>query len=188
MENASPDTYLTGQPLKADTFAEQRRPSFESKILVFTSLSNLANREVLPATVNKENASDDIKGADFICSPPVGGQLRTEPVARLTPRQAWEGTVVECRADSFLARVTDQTNSANPDELVTFDLDEISEDDRQMVKAGSSFYWTIGTEKSPAGQIKNIDMVIFRRLPRWKNSALRRAEQDAKEAMRLLFS
>jgi hypothetical protein len=131
--NASPDTYLTGQPLKANTFAVQQQPRLGASVLVFTPLLAFANKESSETMANQENPPGDIKGADFIFPPGGAAGMSAEPVARLTPRQAWEGTVIERRGSSFLARVTDHTNPFNPDELVTFDLDEISEEDRQML-------------------------------------------------------
>jgi hypothetical protein len=187
MENALPDTYLIGQPLKANTFGEQQQPDVGASLLVFTPLLSMANEESSRTMAEQEESSKRLKAYDFVYPPPTGGVVGSEPVARLNPRQAWEGTVIECLGSSFLARVTDRTNPSNPDELVTFDLDEISEEDRKMVEKGSSFYWTIGTERSPAGQIKNVDMVNFRRLPGWKASSFREADREAQDAIRLLL-
>jgi hypothetical protein len=72
--------------------------------------------------------------------------------------------------------------------LVTFELEEVSPEDKKLVQPGASFYWTIGVEQSPAGQIQNIDRVIFRRLPGWSTSSVREAEREAREIAELFFS
>jgi hypothetical protein len=72
--------------------------------------------------------------------------------------------------------------------LVTFELDEVSPEDKKLVQPGASFYWTIGVERSPAGQIQNIDRVMFRRLPGWRASSVRDAEREAGSIAELLFS
>jgi hypothetical protein len=102
-------------------------------------------------------------------------------------RQVWEGTVVKRLEDSFVARVIDQTKPTNPEEQVTFSFDEVSADDLGLVTEGASFYWRIGTERSPAGQVKNVSLINFRRLPQWSNASMDRAERNAKELASILF-
>jgi hypothetical protein len=105
---------------------------------------------------------------------------------RLRTKQFWEGTVIECDEKGFLARVTDRTNPANPDEMVSFSIEEISEGDMKLVAPGARFYWTIGTERSPAGQVSNVAFVNFRRAPRWNKVSFRKASDRAAK-VRSLF-
>ena len=74
-----------------------------------------------------------------------------------------------------------------PTNWLPLSFEEVSPEDRKFVRPGASFYWTIGVEKSPAGQITNIDRIYFRRLPGWSASAVREAEQEATEIAALLF-
>jgi hypothetical protein len=112
-------------------------------------------------------------------------RLELSPTYRLKPKQIWEGTVISCEPHRFTARLVDRTNSSNPDEIAYFDSDEISGDDRSLVQPGASFYWTVGTERTPAGQVKNVAMVTFRRLPRWNKSSFRKAKERAKAVLAL---
>lgn len=95
--------------------------------------------------------------------------------------QLWEGTVTEANCDGFVATLKDKTNSDNPDEQVVFGLDEISEDDRQFVCAGSTFYWVIGAERTRGGQLRNVSVVQFRRVPAWTRGALAQAGERARK-------
>jgi hypothetical protein len=191
MENGSPDTYLLGQQAKGSTFNGLQGNS-KSAMALGTTLPRLealhfANQERVQTTADqgKSDKAPDFVG--FILPAPFATAVSTSSITILHPRQSWEGTVIESGNGSFVARVSDRTNPSYPDEIVTFDLDEISQEDRELVVAGSSFYWTIGTERSPAGQVKNIDMVNFRRLPQWKEGSIREAEQEAMNVLRLLL-
>jgi hypothetical protein len=118
---------------------------------------------------------------------PTGAILR-QPMAirlgkrvpRLETRQLWEGTVIRVLNDTFVAILKDKTESKNPDEQVTFEFSEISREDRPLVKPGSSFYWTIGSKRT-AGQLENVSIVQFRRLPVWTRNALVNAETRARK-------
>jgi hypothetical protein len=91
---------------------------------------------------------------------------------KLRTRQLWEGTVIQLRDTGFVAVLTDKTNPSNPDEQAVFDYDEISSEDRRLIELGASFYWTIGNEITVGGQLKNVSMVQFRRLPLWTQRKL----------------
>jgi hypothetical protein len=101
---------------------------------------------------------------------------------RLKTRQLWEGTVTELSNTGFAAVLTDKTNPRNPDEQVIFDFDntEISPEDQKLISPGSSFYWIIGNERTLAGQVKNVSMVQFRRIPAWTERRLATAADRAR--------
>ena len=99
------------------------------------------------------------------------------PVAKgkdptLQIRQLWEGTVTEVHEDEFVAMLSDKSNPQNPNEQATFQYIEVSDDDRSLVKPGSVFYWAIGTQRTPAGQVKNVSGIDFQRAPAWTRGAL----------------
>ncbi len=96
--------------------------------------------------------------------------------------------MTEARNDGFVATLTDKTNPSNPDEQVVFDIGEVSEEDRGFTTVGSSFYWTIGSERMPSGQLKNVSMLQFRRLPAWTRSSVARAEARARNIGQLFRS
>jgi hypothetical protein len=64
--------------------------------------------------------------------------------------------VVGVEKNEFVAVVNDKTEPSNPEEEVSFDLADVSEQDRSLVQIGASFYWLIGRERTPAGTIRNI--------------------------------
>src|SRR5258708_4894257 len=88
---------------------------------------------------------------------------------RLKTRQLWEGTVTQILDNGFVAVLSDKTNSISPEEQATFQFEstEISPEDRRLISPGASFYWIIGSERTRAGQIKNVSMLQFRLLPLW---------------------
>jgi hypothetical protein len=96
-------------------------------------------------------------------------------------RQLWECTVTELRREGFVATLSDKTKRDSPEEQALFEFEniEISEDDHRLVSPGSVFYWTIGTERTPAGQVKNVSSVEFRRSPAWTRSAIVSASAQA---------
>jgi hypothetical protein len=121
--------------------------------------------------------------------PPLATAIRLQPpletklwrrVSTLQTRQLWEGTVSELRNDAFTAVLTDKTNPQNPDEQAVFHYSELSPEDRRLAEPGSSFYWIIGSERTVGGQLKNVSIVQFRRVPAWTRSALARASDRAK--------
>ena len=77
--------------------------------------------------------------------------------------QVWEGTVIEILDDVFVASLSDKTKPSNPDERVEFAYSELKEDDKRLVSPGSVFYWTVGREITPAGQLwsrSNVELAI----------------------------
>jgi hypothetical protein len=95
-----------------------------------------------------------------------------------TSLQAWEGIVMEVMADAFLARLIDVTDTGTDEEAI-FPIDEISEDDKPLVKPGAIFYWDIGYHTSYSGQRTRIPLIRFRRLPAWTQREIDAAKQEA---------
>lgn len=104
-------------------------------------------------------------------------QLPKEPGRTLQIKQLWEGTVTELRGKTFLALLKDKSQPDNPAEQVEFESVELRDDDWALVAPGSIFYWMIGTERTPSGQVRNISNVEFSRLPLWTRSSLKSAAQ-----------
>jgi hypothetical protein len=98
--------------------------------------------------------------------------------------QEWEGHVVSKTAEAFTARLLDITAGANKEsEEVDLPLSDISPVERETLKEGAIFRWTIGYEISKRGQRKRTSQIVFRQLPRWThdelNSALKKGEDRA---------
>jgi hypothetical protein len=171
------------QPNSAFVYGNRITSQSNQPNSVFAYGNSITVQPNQPDSVFVSSNSITSSAVDSMFRLPVRFQRTGEPTLRL--RQLWEGTVISCDAGSFTARVVDRTNPLNPDEAVTFELNEISADDLQLVQPGAAFYWTLGTERSPAGQIRNVNFVNFRRLPNWKESSFREAEKRSERILSL---
>jgi len=117
--------------------------------------------------------------------------LKTLPVCKPADRKApsfrtmtrWVGEVFEVHEDSFLARVYEEKDndaSGFDEDYVDFNFAEVSDTDRMFIKGGAIFDWHTGQRFKPHGQMENTSIVIFRRMPVWKNY-LEKAEEKAKK-------
>jgi hypothetical protein len=97
----------------------------------------------------------------------------------------WEGHVIECSSDEFLAAIKDLTNKEYPDEEVVFNLEEVAESDRSLIKPGAVFYLLIGY-KDQHGTRERSSMIQFRRLPAWTKQELTKIKKEAKDIADLL--
>ena len=95
--------------------------------------------------------------------------------------QQWEGTVTDIAVDEFTAELRDLTEPANYREEATFDLDEVSPGDQQLIALGAVFRWSIGYRTSSAGQRERVSQLRFVRIPGWRRSAIAEVRQRAAE-------
>lgn len=118
-------------------------------------------------------------------------RIKTPPVPKPIIRKApffktitkWVGEVIEVHEYSFLARVYEEKNNDATgfyDDYVDFDFVEVSDTDRRFIKDGAIFDWHIGQRFKPHGQMENTSIIVFRRLPVWRNY-LETAKEKAKE-------
>lgn len=178
------DTFSNGQALRNVSDSASAIAKTDSVLPILPTAELGAAQRLEPAlnTITAEQTLPETKRFEELIGP--APQIENpKRVWRLRPRQMWEGTVVEIANGGFVARITDMTNPENPDEQATFELSEVSPEDRDLIRPGSSFYWTVGTERSPAGQVRNVTMVQFRRLPRYTNSSVQRATKRANEIL-----
>jgi len=110
---------------------------------------------------------------------PLVPRFSSKP-SRFRALQKWEGHVREIKADMFVAELVDLDKVA-PMEEAEIPLQEVSEEDRELLKIGAIFYWTIGYSESPAGTRRRAGEIRFRRLPAWTKREISEAERDAKE-------
>jgi hypothetical protein len=92
-------------------------------------------------------------------------------------KQLWEGTVTELLGGTFMAVLNDKSRPDSPAEQVEFESVELREDDWPLVEPGAVFYWMIGTERTPSGQVRNVSNIEFSRLPVWTRSSLKAASE-----------
>ena len=127
----------------------------------------------LPQQVSVQGKS----AADYL--PPRLQRGTSWATASLRPRQSWTGTVTGTEGNIFRAVLVDETDRSKSDEEGEFSLEEVSPEEQGLVAPGAIFYWTVGTEKTIAGQVKNVSMLQFKRVPQWTRQSLRRAEVQA---------
>ena len=99
--------------------------------------------------------------------------------------QRWEGTVTQVIGDEFLARLRDLTDTEHASEQATFSLDEVDDDDRQLLRVGAVFYWSIGYHHQANGSRRLSNELRFRRLPQWTAADL--SKLDAPSELDTLF-
>lgn len=105
----------------------------------------------------------------------------TEPQSRFEVLQKWEGFVANIEGDEITAVISDLFNANAPTEEICFDIDEVSDADRELVTQGAVFYWYIGYRYDPWGQKTRSSLFKFRRLPAWQKKQLDKADKDAHE-------
>lgn len=103
--------------------------------------------------------------------------------------QQWEGIVEYVGDENFTARLRDLTNKEHyPGEMAELPRDDISDDDRELLREGAVFYLTVGRLIHFSGRQERFGHIVFRRLPGWTSSTLDRAEKRAQRLSRFLNS
>ncbi len=104
---------------------------------------------------------------------------KREPSFKTVSR--WECEVVEFTdEENFIAKVispdSEKKSGKDIEDYIEFSLSEVNPEDRKLLQEGALFYWHVGYEYTPKGQVKNTSLLILRRMPVWKN-----VEQKAKK-------
>jgi hypothetical protein len=108
------------------------------------------------------------------------------PLKPLQLLQEWEGTVTEVKDESFVCDLVDITAGHSiPEEIAELPIDEISEDDRDLLRPGALFRWTIGYYEA-GGVRRKTSQVQFRRLPMWRPQDLKKSEEWADKMAKFL--
>lgn len=101
--------------------------------------------------------------------------------------QDWEGAVESIGSETFTARLRDSTNKETyASEIAELPIADVSEDDQELLRPGAIFYLTVGRVTRPSGRQDRVGRLVFRRLPAWTQSTLRRAQQRAERLSRFL--
>lgn len=101
--------------------------------------------------------------------------------------QQWEGVVSEVGDKDFTAELRDLTNVDNAPQVAEFPYSEISKSDRSLIAPGAVFYWSIGYDTTPGGQITRVSEIRLRRSPEWTERKLEAVRAEAKEWYRKLI-
>lgn len=95
----------------------------------------------------------------------------------------WEGLVVEVKNDTFSARLKNvKGTGVEFEEIAEFDLADVSQGDRDLLKPGGIFRWVVGLE-ARSGTRQKYSRIVFRRLPAWTQRSLQHADQNLKNVI-----
>lgn len=97
--------------------------------------------------------------------------------------QKWKGYVTEINKDSFEARLIDQTNSGT-DEIAEFSIFDIPESERNSLKIGKTFYWSIG-RKEYLGQIEKTSRIHFQKVIKWDIDLVNKVKTKVDEYLKI---
>jgi hypothetical protein len=103
------------------------------------------------------------------------------PIRRFEILQQWEGIVTELSHETFWADLIDLTNAKTAHETIEIPYVEIPLSDRELLLPGCVFYWSIGYETSPGGQIRRVSEIRTKRNPVWTEATLQKTRTAAKE-------
>lgn len=79
----------------------------------------------------------------------------------MSKSQNWVGHVIEINNDEFTAKLEDKNNPTTY-ELAEFSVEDVSHGDREMLKLGALFYWSVGYANQD-GQVLKQSLLRFKR-------------------------
>jgi len=92
--------------------------------------------------------------------------------------QKWQGYVLKVTDNSLLVRLVDLSKNGG-DEEAEIPIEEISDDDKDLIRPGAIFYWSIGYLDSYSGQRSRVSVIRFQRLPSWSKEEIDAAKREA---------
>ena len=129
---------------------------------------------VSPTTIERQDVEN-------VVQLPRRVNLDVLPTLIFHPLQEWEGYVVEISGDVFTARLVDvATGEALEMEEADFPISDVEEKDRDLLKPGAIFRWSIGYIRRGSTKIR-ASQIVFRRLPQWRAQDLDKARKHAEE-------
>ncbi len=100
---------------------------------------------------------------------------------RFQALQRWEGVVIATDGEQFMARLHNLENPAESDLEAVISVEEIADSDKNLLKIGAVFYWTIGYRFEPYGQKSSVSTIRFRLLPVWTSNDHQRLSKLASD-------
>jgi hypothetical protein len=107
---------------------------------------------------------------------------------RIQILRQWEGIVDGVRRGEFTANLNSLTNPRGSALTGEISFDEVSDADRALIEPGAVFYWVIGYDKSPGGQVTRVSEIRFRRSPEWTDRKLKKVQSEGEEWFRQVVS
>jgi hypothetical protein len=100
--------------------------------------------------------------------------------------QKWQGYVLGVTDIFLYVRLVD-LNRVGIDEETEIPIEEISEDDKELIKPGAIFYWNIGYLDSYGGQRSRVSVIRFQRLPSWSREEIDAAKREAGRLQKIII-
>ncbi|SRR6266542_1992926 len=122
--------------------------------------------------------------SDALTGGASGGQPTTSN-QHFKLRGHWRGRVVDVGNETFRAVLEDMRGNL-PERLADIYVDEVAPADRQLLRDGATFYWSIGYVDTLGGQRTRQSEVRFQRRPSWTVDDRREAEGWAARMKRLV--
>ncbi len=175
----NPDNYVLERAnsnirgyLDSEMHSGQRSSDTSGMVKLFSSKSIRQNSETM-------NHIDLKKVAPPVISS-VSDKASTRQERTLIPITEWEGYVESVNGNQFSVRMVNvRSRSTLPVDQATFHRDDVSKYDRELLKEGAIVRWIIGREHLPAGQVRNVSELYFRRLPAHSKEDYKRAYESA---------
>ena len=99
--------------------------------------------------------------------------------------QKWKGIVLSIKQNYFTVKLFDLTNPSNSYELGELETDDISPEDKPLLKIGAIFYWTVG-HFMENGQVVKKSILRFQRLITLDNFELEEIFKDVEDQLATL--
>ncbi len=128
------------------------------------------------STVEKSSASAKPRRV------PQTRTIRSHPEQRYILLKKYEGFVTARNEESFSARLFENNNDY-PAVEAEFDLEEVSETDRERIVEGAPLVWTIGYAYE-GSTLKRESLIYLRRLPAWSDKELEKGRTAADDLTR----
>lgn len=135
-----------------------------------------------PGNSSSENASEtlnfDLDSNIFSLIP------HTNYKSYVNRTQRWMGHIISISGDAFTAKLED-INSPGTFEVGDFELREVPEADKTLIKLGAAFYWSVGYSYLN-GTVAKTSTIRFQRLANWTTSEYDEAADRANELFKKL--
>ena len=143
-------------------------------------VSNRKNTQNTPVKSDQINQSQYLQ-PDLVNFPDVNF---IKPPSSFNPISEWEGYIDSIEGSEFTVKMVNLESKIEiPTDLATFSMEDVSEDDRHLVKEGAIIRWVIGYERLISGQVRKISVLHLRRLPVHSDKDYERALIRARELL-----
>ncbi len=128
-----------------------------------------------------KGGSEELRASmpDPLFGPPRPAQSRENFVTLAK----WRGRVVEINGSTFRAFLSPIIGGELPKEAEIY-FEDISPEDRHLVKGEAAFYWSVGYLDRPSGRIR-ASLLRFTRGPQWSSRDIAEAKAQAKRYLDL---